>query len=153
MAGLMHCISASVAAVPLTTAEMVEILMVARANNKRRGITGILLHIDGSFFQILEGAQEDVAATYAKTAEDHLFTRVTDIISEPIAKRAFSDWTMGFADLTHAERMAIGGLNDFFQEGTCRTVLRPGRSQKLLRAFAAGRWRTKLRRDLKRIAG
>ncbi|ADV84143.1 BLUF domain-containing protein [Terriglobus saanensis] len=153
MSALMHCIYASVATVPLNTAELVDILLVARANNKHRGITGILLYTEGSFFQILEGAPEDVAATYAKTAEDHLFTRVTDIISEPIAKRAFSDWTMGFSDLTHAEQAAIGGLNDFFQEGTCCTGLRAGRSQKLLRAFAAGRWRTKLRHNLKKIPG
>ncbi|MCK7501422.1 MAG: BLUF domain-containing protein [Comamonadaceae bacterium] len=55
MPPLAHCIYASAAAQPLDAAVPARMLEASRANNRRLGITGMLLYADGSFFQVLEG--------------------------------------------------------------------------------------------------
>ena len=46
------------------------ILSASRANNAVRGITGLLLHIDGGFLQILEGEDGAVRDLHARIAAD-----------------------------------------------------------------------------------
>jgi hypothetical protein len=46
------------------------ILSASRANNVLLGITGLLLHIDGGFLQILEGDERAVRELYARIAAD-----------------------------------------------------------------------------------
>jgi hypothetical protein len=65
---------------------------------------------------------------------------VVEIIHEPIARRSFSAWTMGFARLDEADRAQIPGLNDFFGAGHALNQIDGGRARKLLEAFSAGRW-------------
>jgi hypothetical protein len=69
---------------------------------------------------------------------------VTKIIHEPIAQRAFGDWSMGFSAPRPSELSSIEGFNDFFQQGISLTNLQSGRAKKLLQAFAQNRWRSRL---------
>jgi Sensors of blue-light using FAD len=59
---LEHLIYASVAAQNFEALQLAELLQKARAANERRGLTGMLLHVDsdGSFFQVLEGETEAI---------------------------------------------------------------------------------------------
>ena len=116
-------------------------LTEARARNLARGVSGILLYVEGSFFQVLEGEAAVVDPLFARIACDPRHSRVTMIMREPIARRAFDGWSMGFAELASAELGATLGMNDFFDSGSCLDMLTPGRAKKLLTAFAAGRWR------------
>jgi hypothetical protein len=141
---LIHRIYASAASHAFETAELAELLQAARANNARLGLTGMLLYAEGSFFQVLEGPADVVDALYAKIERDRRHDQMTLIIREPIPKRFFDAWTMGFYKLARAELAGISGVNDFF--GKDRTVISVdvGRAQKLLAAFRDGRWRKKL---------
>ncbi|MBK6660021.1 MAG: BLUF domain-containing protein [Proteobacteria bacterium] len=138
---MIHCIYASTASRAYRPQELTDMLNDARARNLARGVSGILLYIDGNFFQVLEGEASVVDALYARIARDERHTRVTTIMREPIARRAFADWSMGFAELGPSELGETLGLNDFFDSGSCLATLTPGRAKKLLTAFAAGRWR------------
>jgi hypothetical protein len=106
------------------------------------GLTGMLLYseYDRSLFQLLEGEPAELDALYSKLLADTRHTRITLIIREPIAKRTFGEWTMGFTSVTWPQLQKIPGLNDFFRERTCMVDLDPGRAKKLLAAFADGRW-------------
>jgi hypothetical protein len=55
MESLIHCIYANAAARDLGRDELDSILAQSRKGNARLGITGMLLCVDGSFFQVLEG--------------------------------------------------------------------------------------------------
>ncbi|MEQ8496099.1 MAG: BLUF domain-containing protein, partial [Gammaproteobacteria bacterium] len=90
---LIHCIYASAATAPLDAAQRRELLRVARANNRRLGVTGILLYVDGSFFQVLEGEADVVDELFLRIAGDPRHANVTEIIRERIAQRAFPDWS------------------------------------------------------------
>ena len=141
---LFHCIYASAATRPFATAELTALLQRAREANERLGATGMLLHAEGSFFQVLEGPEDVLQALFAKICADQRHAQVTKIIWEPIAERAFDAWTMGFHQVSRQELAGIAGVNDFFGKAQCVVDLDAGRAQKVLAAFAEGRWRKKL---------
>ena len=141
MASLIHCIYASAASASFSESDLPLLLEKSRAANLRRGVTGMLLYIDGSFFQVLEGAAADVDTVYRAIDSDKRHERISLIIREPIVDRGFGEWTMGFSNLAAADAGRILGENDFFTGGTCLTHLTNGRARKLLAAFGSGRWR------------
>lgn len=138
---LSHCIYTSVATRSMTNAELAELLRKARLANAARGVTGMLLHVEDTFFQVLEGEDVTVRDVFATIGADQRHCSVTRIIHEPLHVRRFADWTMGFASLTSQELATVGGANDFFAQGSCLTLLNAGRAKKLLEAFGKGRWR------------
>lgn len=140
--GLIHCIYASTATQTFSADELQAVLSHARASNAANGLSGILLHVDGSFFQVLEGEAATVDAVYQRITDDPRHERVTIIIREPIARRAFAEWSMGFAEMAANQLDQALGSNDFFEGGSCLHQLSPGRAKKLLTAFATGRWRS-----------
>jgi len=144
MSDLVHCIYVSTASPALGEDELRAMLQVARRNNARSAITGILLASEGTFFQVLEGHPDQVAAVYEKIAADPRHSRVTRIIHEPLPRRFFGEWSMGFASLTPGDLHEVAGANDFFLDGHCFDRLDLGRTKKLLDAFRQGRWRARV---------
>ncbi len=116
----------------------------SRESNRRSGITGVLLHVGESFFQVLEGPPEAIDALYAKILLDPRHTRITRIIYEPIARRFFGDTSMSLTTLTPAELSATLDGNDQYRTESLLSDLDEGRAKRLLRAFSQGRWRAHL---------
>jgi hypothetical protein len=144
MASLIHCIYASAATRAFDDAELRVLLGQARYRNIQAAVSGMLLYTSGSFFQVLEGEPEAVDATFARIAPDSRHELVTVINREPIARRSFGEWSMGFTSVSREQLGAMVGLNDFFGEGNCYGNLGDGRAKKILHAFAQGRWRAQL---------
>jgi Sensors of blue-light using FAD len=141
---LIHCVYASAASHDFETQELMELLEAARDNNAKLGLTGMLLYADGSFFQVLEGQADVVDALYAKIDRDHRHGQVTLILREPIPKRHFDAWTMGFYKVSRKELAGMSGVNDFFRKDCAFVNVDAGRARKLLAAFRDGLWRKKL---------
>ncbi|MEP6781488.1 MAG: BLUF domain-containing protein [Gemmatimonadaceae bacterium] len=144
MPDLIHLVYASVASQMMTASELEAILSVSRKNNVRDRVTGMLLFTEGSFFQVLEGSEPDVQSAFNRIESDPRHQQPTCIIREPIARRAFGEWTMGFTALAEKHAATIVGHNDFFESRSCLDTLDAGRARKLLKAFGEGRWRTRL---------
>lgn len=147
MKELIHIIYASAATSPISGEMLLEMLDRFRNKNARLGITGMLLHSDGSFFQVLEGEKNAVEQLFERIQQDQRHASVTVIIREPIVTRAFSEWSMAFAEATPKQLEEINGLNDFFQQGSCLADVDAGRAKKILAAFSKGYWRTKLNKE------
>ena len=141
---LSHLIYSSEAIPGLEAPDLKRILEKSRVRNAEKLITGMLLHTEGSFFQVLEGDESALLQLFAVISSDSRHTRVTKIIQEPISRRAFGEWTMAFSDIDADELQDIAGSNDFFQDGESFSNLKSGRAKKLLAAFAEGRWRARL---------
>jgi len=144
MSNLIHLVYNSTQAAAFTDEALVNLLTRARNKNAALDITGMLLYVDGCFFQVLEGPEDRVDAMVATLQNDPRHTLMTIIIREPIHRRAFNDWTMGFTTMSTADVGAIDGLNDFFGGGLSLMNLDAGRTKKLLTAFKQGRWRVKM---------
>ncbi|MEO7112970.1 MAG: BLUF domain-containing protein [Polyangiaceae bacterium] len=140
-----HLIYVSRAAVPFSKDDIAKLLKKARATNAPLGVTGMLLHVDSSFFQVLEGDELEVQGLYNRIAGDRRHGTVLKLVSEPIEKRDFAQWTMGHALATRADIAALDGMNDFFVKGSCLSDLTLGAAQKLLRAFREGSFRAPIR--------
>jgi len=141
---LIQCIYASAASRDFETAELAELLQAARENNAKLGLTGMLLYAEGSFFQVLEGHPDVVDAMYARIGRDRRHDQVTLVIKEPIPKRYFDAWTMGFYEVSREELAGMSGVIDFFGKDRTEISVDAGRAKKLLAAFRDGRWRKKL---------
>ncbi len=144
MTDLNHLIYTSTATRVFDDQDLIELLLKARENNQRLGLTGMLLYTQGSFFQVLEGKPAALEELFQSISRDERHTSVTTIIREPIPKRSFGDWTMGYATISPEEVIDLVGLNDFFGSASCFSQLNSGRAKKLLFAFKEGRWRSKL---------
>lgn len=137
---LTHIIYASDAQTGLSRPDLDSILSVARQNNERLDVTGMLLYSLGSFLQVLEGDGDVLDHLVASISADPRHNRITLIIREAVKERSFGDWTMGFAGVKLSELNSIEGFNDFFHAGDSLTQLQPGRAKKILSAFADGQW-------------
>lgn len=143
MIDLAHVIYSSRAVDGYTKQQILDILSRSRANNERLGVTGMLLLSEGSFLQVLEGEKEVIKNLFMRIAADKRHANVVKIIDESIANRSFSDWSMGYAEVSRDELGTIDGLNDFFTGNRCLADVDSGRARKLLKAFQQGRWRSR----------
>ena len=93
---LYQIIYASAATRPIEDAELLAMLKLAREKNKQLGITGMLLHCDGSFIQALEGPKDQVMNMLGAIRQDSRHSRIAVLFEGPIKNRSFSQWSMGF---------------------------------------------------------
>lgn len=73
-----------------------EILQVSRRNNRRAGVTGLLLFNGQRFLQLLEGPDEQVKAAYARILRDSRHFAVVKLSERAIEEREFGGWDMSF---------------------------------------------------------
>lgn len=93
-----------------TGAQLRDILEVSRCGNRERNITGLLLYGDGVFFQVLEGAEAEVRALYAKIEADDRHHSILEAAEREVPKRNFADWAMGYTALNGEVRAGVSSL-------------------------------------------
>jgi hypothetical protein len=103
---------------PFTDDDLANLLMTSRSNNARLGITGMLLHREGRFMQVLEGPDEAVRERLAVIARDPRHTAVHTIVDERVEDRLFPAWTMGYRAVTDDLASVIPGYADVFGADT-----------------------------------
>jgi hypothetical protein len=106
-----------------------DILVAARANNALLGITGLMLHIDGGFLQMLEGDERAVRDLYNRIAMDRRHQDPRIMLDREIPCRVFADWSMGFErpNMNDPETAGMFGVvrsavHDQLSPGTGRIV-------------------------------
>lgn len=124
--------------------ELKEILEIARKRNPNLHVTGMLVYHDGSFLQVLEGNRKKVENLFNKIKTDSRHNRVAKITSYYTAERLFSDWSMGFADVTKEQLESIKCLNDFFSNGNSLANIQEEQAKNILSAFKEGKWRQRI---------
>jgi len=87
---------ASTAAWTMEHGDLNTILDEARANNRRYGVTGLLLHLDHGFLQLLEGPKDAVLEVFRQIERDHRHIGVRVLIQQDTPSRLFGNWSMGF---------------------------------------------------------
>jgi len=112
---LHHIAYVSTAVHLMSTDELTEILDQARAINQDAGVTGLLLYKDRSFVQVLEGEESTVREIYGRILVDPRHTRVTTLFDEPLARRDFGDWSMGFVRPSDEELAGVEGYSHFLE--------------------------------------
>lgn len=70
------------------------ILVAARRNNERDGLTGALVCRHDIYLQLLEGPAEAVAAAFARIRRDDRHNDVVELVATDVDARMFPDWAM-----------------------------------------------------------
>jgi hypothetical protein len=110
---LYHLCYASTQTHPFTGKELAALLENARETNARHRITGLLLHREDSFLQVLEGDEADVRAIYNRISEDPRHRNLNVLFAEPIDAREFADWRMAFLELDGVDVAELPGFSDY----------------------------------------
>ena len=127
MSNLHRLVYVSQVSRPIARPEMDRLLDAARLHNTARGISGLLLHHRGQFFQVLEGPEVSVETLFARISRDPRHCAVEVLDSGPVAARAFGDWAMGFVDpsgLKPERMMALHRMRALICRATTDPVLR-----------------------------
>lgn len=102
---------------PMESEALVDLLTRARERNRECDITGLLLHREDSFFQVMEGAERDVQLLMEKIKRDPRHQRVEILFQGRCAKREFPEWRMGFVELDGVDVNQLPGFTNFLVEG------------------------------------
>ena len=137
MKDLIHIVYVSFTVKDLSENQLDELLINIRKRNKIQEVTGLLLYNDGSFIQLIEGAEDAIKSLFEKIKKDTRHTNIVLLLEERIKKRAFPDWSMGYFRLSQEQMKEIPGYSDFlnsddsihFIESTTREAM------KLLNSF------------------
>ena len=79
---------------PMSSAELAVLCAVSEHNNRIESITGILLYVDGSFLQVVEGPCHAIRMLLAKLEVDERHTSMTVLENVSASERLFPDWAM-----------------------------------------------------------
>lgn len=96
---LVRLMYASRASASLDQEELHTLLRHCKAENPKRGITGVLCLSQGIFMQVLEGGRMAVNQLYNKIATDSRHTDVVLLDYAEIRERRFAGWAMGQVNL------------------------------------------------------
>jgi hypothetical protein len=110
-----QCIYTSYPSESLTPDALADLMARAREHNVRHGITGILLHTDDQFMQVVEGPQAAVERLMLRIHKDTRHEDVRIIMTHTVLRRDFGEWEMA---LRRMPRQALGprsALSEFFK--------------------------------------
>lgn len=95
---MMSILYASKASASFSPAHLVDLLLLSRRNNRRLGLSGMLLYRAGIFLQVIEGPEPVLRERMRIIASDPRHDGVDVLLEEPIEERMFPAWTMGYGE-------------------------------------------------------
>jgi hypothetical protein len=135
--GVIRIVYVSTAAVAFADKDLRTLLARARERNAAVGVTGMLLHHDGAFMQVLEGAADVVDVVFARIVRDPRHRNVVLLDRRDSDERSFPDWSMGFIDIygTAQELPGFRTVSDLVALAGNRAEI-----DRIVRGFRNGRW-------------
>jgi hypothetical protein len=97
----------------LTSDKLLALVSQCHRNNPDKGLTGMLLHGNGTFLQVLEGDDHVVDTLIGAIVADPRHIDMKIVRREPVTRRQFADWSMGFERVTDESLKGVSGLHDF----------------------------------------
>jgi hypothetical protein len=98
---------------PMSSEQLLALLLQCRKNNTANAVTGMLLYKNGTFLQVIEGEDAVIDELVAQILIDPRHAQVQLLSRKPIASRQYADWSMGFEQVTDARLEGVEGLKDF----------------------------------------
>lgn len=123
----------------ITANELHAMLVRAREFNRGVGVTGVLFHHAGRFFQYFEGKDDAVRQVHDRILRSPLHHSIEVLMDGPIAERSFSDWYMGFCEPPADEFQAVATAQWVDAMPITRTGLRRDEAMALVLSYWS-RW-------------
>lgn len=120
---LIQSVYTSAAIQPMPKSKLYKILVDSRVSNKLAGVTGLLVYVDGTFLQVLEGEQEIVSTLLEKISKDRRHKDVNVVYKIGIERRTFDAWQMAYVSASTKELATWAGLSSTTSlESTLKTL-------------------------------
>ena len=72
-----------------------------------------MLYHEGSFLQVIEGDKEAIHRLYFDNiCSDNRHKNITTIFDDEVGRRSFSDWSMGFKQISNNNWLELDGYLD-----------------------------------------
>lgn len=110
-----YLVYTSLPRIEMSKSTLDEITRISIRNNRKKGITGILLGIESRYLQFLEGDEEDVLQLFERIKQDPRHYELNKWVQGHSDERIFSDWSMASWLLTNEELKSIKALNEIRQ--------------------------------------
>lgn len=91
--------------------DLKELLRIAKINNSKHQITGVLIHKSNNFLQVLEGDHKNVDMLFDKISHDDRHQNIFKILEANIEERYFEDYKFGFTVIN--TKNALDNLEDY----------------------------------------
>ena len=116
------------------TEQILKLATESASNNAKFGVTGLLIHHENYFIQLLEGDQFILNGLYLRICQDRRHFDCRLLSYDAISQKSFRNWSMELI-------LASGGLikekfRDYFPDSFSPFSLSPDNSKKLMRDFA-----------------
>ncbi len=121
---------------PFKDDELQKLLEVARLNNSKKSITGMLLYCNGNFIQLLEGDEQELTNLFEIISRDARHLEVKKIIEGKIDKPQFPDWSMGYKYLFPQQLTNL----EQHENVDVAAFIRKTQPYKLLKLLSAKSW-------------
>lgn len=103
----------SKAITPLSERQLHDLLVTSQTNNRKSGLTGLLIYDEGQFFQWIEGDPDQLADMWDAIQHDQRHTDIELMGRQSVPLRFFGDWDM---------RLSVRGSGQFGKsEGVSQT--------------------------------
>lgn len=79
---------------PFSEGQLHDLLVTAQSNNRRCGLTGLLIYDEGKFFQWIEGHPDSLTDVWDAIQHDRRHTDIELIGKQSVPVRFFGDWDM-----------------------------------------------------------
>ena len=89
---------------------LLDLLHTSRGYNTIDNISGVLMHRDGYFLQIIEGEQDVIEDLFQRLNNDTRHKNIKMILDRSVERRLFSNWAMGCADFDEPELSMLPGI-------------------------------------------
>ena len=89
---------------------LLDLLHTSRGYNTIDNISGVLMHRDGYFLQIIEGEQDVIEDLFQRINNDTRHKNIKMILDRSVESRLFSNWAMGCADFDEPELSMLPGI-------------------------------------------
>ncbi len=86
---------------------MADIVFVAKRENPRHGITGVLFYVQGKFLQVIEGEEGQLRSLMKNIEADARHGNVEYLIDCKTEGRGFSDWNMDSFHLDASQQFDV----------------------------------------------
>ena len=97
----------------MSSGDLLSLLDECRTNNSKRGVTGLLLYGNGTFLQTIEGEEGVIESLTESIFEDSRHAEIELLHRKEISKREYSEWSMGFDEVSDESLKDVKGLRDF----------------------------------------
>ncbi|MEN9790470.1 MAG: hypothetical protein RLZZ63_128 [Gemmatimonadota bacterium] len=121
---------------PMSDAALEALVRASRERNACEGITGVLLHSEGSVIQCLEGPEASVRATFARISRDPRHGGIFVAVEEAVSDRTFPNWLMGNLQVTRSEFLALESAEWRRSVAALESADEPVAGVAMLRSFA-----------------